>query len=49
MFTAEASVDLVTWTTDNLTVLVNSAASYQVRDDGPASARRFLRLRVTLP
>lgn len=46
-FTAEASVDLVTWTTDNLTVLTNTSTSYQVRDDGPAGPRRFLRLRVT--
>ena len=47
LFTAESSVDLVTWTTNNLTVLTNTATSYQVRDDGPAGPRRFLRLRVT--
>ncbi len=49
VFAAEASVDLVTWTTDNLTVLVNTATSYQVRDDAPTVPRRFLRLRVTQP
>ena len=49
VFTGEASADLLTWTTNNVTVLVNNATSYQIRDDGPASPRRFLRLRVTQP
>ncbi len=46
-FSAEGSSDLVNWTTSGVTVLASTSTIFQVRDDAPASNRRFLRLRVT--
>ena len=49
-FSAEASTDLVNWSTLDVTVLADTATTFQARDDGPANnGSRFLRLRVTAP